>query len=415
MIKRIFVFCTMVVIAVCFAGCGSRNAGKYRAVACDYVTHKVGYIDEFGTWVIEPKYEEGEGFLAGRTIVKMQGKQIVIDKDGNEEKNPHFAKGKLVRDEEGNVYIRCKGSLANKDRELENVYNEKGDLLIENVLLSDSLFNHGFIYAGKRMWKFGCYSKSGKAIATYNNLSRDEFGKIEMIYPLSKNVVQVICSKRGSVYIDSNGTEISKLKNYHIDGFHDGVAFAWGLSERNNKFYVDKTKCYLVDEKGEVIKDLSGCTWGEINICRKSIGMKEGYFAENAGGYRARGKAQDVVSTICDINRAVVGKYEHHHPRGTVSDFYKEYALIGYSADSDHALFYFGVIDKTGRVLFKNEDVELFTLNESGLLRGRFDDLSFEKWDKNGHRKKAENFFDLNGRKKFKNDFLYVRDYVKVE
>src|SRR4051812_41018992 len=64
-------------ILLVFSSCGH---GKFRAAVKE--EGKYGYIDESGSYVIDPKFDQAWSFIRGSAVVKEKGLYGLIDQDG---------------------------------------------------------------------------------------------------------------------------------------------------------------------------------------------------------------------------------------------------------------------------------------------------------------------------------------------
>jgi hypothetical protein len=74
------IFLRLILLTVFFASCG-HTAGKYRASAKQH--DKYGYIDETGSFVIDPEFDVVWSFVRGTAVVKNNGQYGLIDKMGD--------------------------------------------------------------------------------------------------------------------------------------------------------------------------------------------------------------------------------------------------------------------------------------------------------------------------------------------
>jgi WG containing repeat len=183
-----------------------------------------GFIDLNGKVVIEPQWQEADGFSNGYAQIKGNGKQGWIDKTGRL-LPPHFSAPNF---QEG---------LASFERDGKRGFvDTKGTVVIQPEWEEAKDFDHGYASV-KRDGKWGVIDKTGRLVIPLGNYEGLDFEP-------ELGLWRIVVNKKGG-YIDRAGRVVIKPEWDEGLGWHKGFGLVarkremkWGLIDKTGKLVV---------------------------------------------------------------------------------------------------------------------------------------------------------------------------------
>lgn len=194
---------------------------------------KVGYINEKGETVIEPKYDDGSPFYKDKAIVKKGNKNILIESNGKEigEIKSKYGYHLILN----NKYILI-FNLKNKLIYKHGLMDLDGNMVLPPKYYEIEEFNNDYSVV-RDNYKFGVIDKTGKE-------------KIPLKYAYLEN-----CGEEGFIFaekdrktgdgkygmFDKNLKILISAKYVYVSGFNEGYSVFVDKHNGGNVGFVDKT------------------------------------------------------------------------------------------------------------------------------------------------------------------------------
>ncbi|MBU5439714.1 WG repeat-containing protein [Tissierella sp. MSJ-40] len=225
-----------------YAFLGSHKDGLFLvAKQIDKNNVKMGFIDENGKEVIEPKYDRVWDFYNDKALVQEgEGKYKIIDKSGKTIKE--FSYSYMAPDEKNETY------LFKDENQLYGYLNRDGEILVEPKFESATVFEDGYANVLKKtenniLW--GAINEKGEYIVEPEytnliNLGKGFFG-ISQVEDGSTTVKYAI--------INPKGETITGFDYYNVGGRE-------GLIKNDIISVYDGEKTYALNLKGEKVNEV---------------------------------------------------------------------------------------------------------------------------------------------------------------
>ena len=181
----------------------------FEDMAAVKIKDKWGFINKSGDIVVEPKFDKPSCFGGDIAIVELDGKLLIIKKEG--EKVRELGKAKYP----GHVYTAFNEEVcAIGINDKWGFIDKSGDVIIEPQFEECKIFSEGFA-AVKIKDKWGYVDKSGNVI-------------IEPLYDFGGHFSErlaLVSIKRINGFIDKKGDRVVKLKYAFAGHFKEGLAY----------------------------------------------------------------------------------------------------------------------------------------------------------------------------------------------
>lgn len=239
----------------------------------DLDTLKVGYIDKYGQWIIEPSFEEVYEFSDGLARVKENGLYGYIDHQGNYVIFPQFFDAEdfsegyaaVAYEEDAYGFIDKQGNIVVKPE-----YRRVGSFGDGLALVFDSASaKYGYIDSKGNVvidFKFASAQDFSYGLAAVQDSKTGKYGYIDNIgnfviscqftdaYSFTADgLARVGCDNDTSEYIDRDGKYLFKPQSIGLDDFENGYACIY-LSEGQTIDYSDSERTEWKEEYNRKIK-----------------------------------------------------------------------------------------------------------------------------------------------------------------
>ena len=280
-------------------GCTKKgNASEKILAQAQSINGGFGFIDETGSWAIDPEYEKASAFSEGLAAVKKNGLWGYIDKSGRFIIDPQYAYAMPFSDEMAPVYIQSGDIMeewfidksGNKQFRLTlregdwyddfhegllkaykggkyGYFNKHGETVIPFQFDYATSFDHGLAVVGNKGniasgWddKYGVIDTNGKAIVSlkYTDVLLSDDRSLISAYMYNR---ESYLDRRSDIF--SNNGLLLFTKEGYVSAFTNGYAEASLFVETtkqtpnsimiNSKYYVSVTS--LIDNKGDFLLD----------------------------------------------------------------------------------------------------------------------------------------------------------------
>lgn len=227
-------FFAMIICAVLSSSCTNKeNNPKLLAVKSNDLW---GYVDNKGTFVINPQFENAHPFFNGLARVVSDGKVGYIDSDGKYLVQPQFQDGSdfsegyafVVTDNSYPICINTKG---------KEVFTLKGAEVVSN-------FSEGFAMYKNESGKFGYVDTKGNSAIT---------PRFDRASDFSEGLAAVQLGEKWG-FIDKEGNIVIPSQFSYARDFHEGLA---AISNGKTYGFVNSKGEYVINPQFESVEDFS--------------------------------------------------------------------------------------------------------------------------------------------------------------
>lgn len=327
----------------------------YGSMYC--VDAKWGYLDSFGTKVLDFKYDYVQDYSNGRALIQHGGKWGMLDEDGNEVLEPQYDNFDFMPDSDKQLY-----SVSN-NRVLHGAVDSNANIIVPVHYSKIRDFQEDRIAVRNEYNRWGFVDRNAKEIIPAKYRVANDFSEgLAVVYEKSRwgaidkegNVVikptyirmgdfkegkaWVYLKKGKKGYINPQGTLLFSGKYTRLTNFKDGIA----------RVYIRKKGWGLIDDQGHFIlkpkrrfKKIE--SFNEYGLAKVKIGRK----------YRL-------------INRE--GKFVGKQAFGLIRAFKEGHAVVRVQALGGFSIgkpnLKYGFIDTTGELVTKEDFRQLQDFHE---------------------------------------------------